>query len=233
MNLEEFFRQTLDLIGTADIRVVLGIFLICLIGEALVVSVPYLLESVWLMAGYQFSVGVLSLPKLLLLVLAGIAGREFGGIVLYCITRSGSGLLTKYWNRIKPKREDAIVARVARRLNTLSPFSVALGRLLWFRIPLTIILGANRRLKVLVVGILLSSLVYDGVYIGLGATVGTTTSLPPHYVLLYSLAGLTAIYAIVFLVRRLLRPSTNARIRNDTCVNASPPGNEKEPQNMV
>lgn len=206
MNWAEFFSQGLTLLGTFNIKIGLFLFLINLIGEATALSVPYLLETTWLLAGYQFSHGVLPFWGLALMVLVAIAGRQLGELILFGVVSSGSTLVTKYMNRLKLKTDvsDATIVRLFRKINLLSPFWVALGRLLWLRIPLTLILGTKRQLRVLMLATVLSSLVYDATYITLGAVVGTTIKLEPWRIFLYFLAGLTVIYLLTFAIRRLL-----------------------------
>ncbi len=205
MDWQEFFSQGLSLIGTFNYKIALYLFLVNLIGEALSIFVPYLLEATWIMAGYQFSEGILSFPNLLLLIVVALAGREIGTLFLYGISRSGSKFLKRYTNRFTSKiKSDSLLLRLFRKLNYLSPFSVALGRLIWLRIPLTLILGAEGKLKVLILGVVISSLIYDATYITLGAIVGNATRLEPIYILLYSLAGLTVLYGVTFIVRRLI-----------------------------
>jgi membrane-associated protein len=207
MNLTDFFSQGLTLIGPFNFKVIVFLFLLCLIGEAANVFVPYLFETTWLLIGFQFSQRVLSPGYLVLLLLTCIAGRETGVLVLYYISRSGSTLFTKYRDHFIPRMaiNNTFPIKLFRKMDILaSPFSVALGRLLWLRIPLTLILGAKRKLKVLLLGVALSSLVYEGIYVTLGAIVGTTTRLEPVRLILYFLAGLTVIYVVTFAIRRLI-----------------------------
>ncbi len=213
MNLQDFLSQGLSLVGTFNLKIALFLFLTSFIGEAVGVFVPYLFEATWLMVGYQFSSHVLSFPDLILLVLMAQAGRQGGALVLYGISLSGSNLLVKYKNhfKIKTAPSEVFPFKKFRKINFLSPFSVTLGRLLWLRIPLTLILGAKRKLKVLMIGVLFSSLIYDAIYIIMGAVVGTTTKLAPVYVLLYSLAALTIVYGIFFVTRRIMGNLANRR----------------------
>jgi membrane-associated protein len=142
-------------------------------------------------------------------------GRQAGALVLYGLSRSSSGLLTKYKNRFKLKTgTDFAPLRLFRKINLLSPFSVALGRLLWLRIPLTLVLGAKRKLKVLLLATVLSSVVYDGTYISVGAIVGTTTKLEPIRIIFYFLAGLTVIYIATFATQRLIGSLARRRHAN-------------------
>jgi membrane-associated protein len=214
MNLTQFFSQGLALIGPFDIRVLMFLFLLCLIGEAAGLFVPYLFEAVWISIGFQFSQRVLSPVYLALLLLTCIAGREVGALALYYVSRSGSALLIRYRNRFIPSADiiNTSPLNMFRKIDiTASPFSVALGRLLWLRIPLTLILGVKQKLKTLMVGVVISSLIYESIYLTLGAVVGTTTRLAPLRVILYSLAALTVIYGVTFIIRRLINSLTKRR----------------------
>lgn len=227
MNLAEFFAQGLSLVGTLNPRIVALLFLLCLIGEAAGLFIPYLLETTWILVGYQVSARVLSLPDLMFLMLASQAGRQGGALALYYSVRGGGSILTKYQNyfskyhnffrkyqnylRMKAQVNDTLLFKFFRRISLTSPFAVALGRLLWLRIPLTLILAAKGKLKVLMLGVTLSGFVYDGIYIALGAIIGTTTALEPFRLVLYSLAGLTVMGGILFAIRRIVSALTRHR----------------------
>jgi membrane protein DedA with SNARE-associated domain len=62
-------------------------------------------------------------------------------------------------------------------------------------------------------GVLLSSIVWDAIYISLGIIFGTTVAIKPAYMFLAALAGVTVIYLVTFIVRMLIRrarPVNNA-----------------------
>jgi membrane-associated protein len=217
MNLEAFFQQAFTLAGTFNLTLVIFLFIICFIGE-FGICIPYLLETIWLMSGYNFGTGVIPLTDLLLLWLVAQAGRQAGGITLSYLGRFGSMPLIKFYNRHfetsvneKLVENDSPAVGFFRRINFLSPFSVALGRLIWLRIPLSLIMGAKKQLKTLSLGILLSSLVWDGMYIFLGAVVGAHTELKPAEMILLSLIGLTLLYAVSFAARHLWKLRTNRK----------------------
>ena len=92
-----------------------------------------------------------------------------------------------------------------RQLNNPSPFSVAAGRLVGLRIPMAMTMGAKQKLSHLVLGVLLSSIVRDGLYLILGRTVGAAVVPHPLSMLLYSLVGLTVLYVITVGIRYLFR----------------------------
>ena len=217
MNLEALFQQAFSLAGTFNQTLVIFLFVICFIGE-FGLCIPYLLETIWLMSGYNFGTGAIPLIDLLLLWLVALVGREGGGITLSYLGRFGSMPIIRFYNKhfeasVAEKMAENNSATVGffRRINFLSPFSVAMGRLLWLRIPISLILGAMKRLKTLSLGILLASLVWDGMYIFLGAVVGAHTALKPPQMIIYSLIGLTVLYAVSFAVRHLWKLRTSRK----------------------
>jgi len=221
MNLEALVQQAFNLAGTFNTTLVIFLFIICFIGE-FGPCVPYLLETIWLMAGYNFGTGVIPLIDVVMLWLVGLVGREVGAVMLSYLGRFGSTPLIKFYNKhfeasVTEKLEENSSGKVSwyRRINFLSPFSVALGRLIWLRIPLSLILGAKKQIKTLSLGILLSSLAWDGMYIFLGAVVGAHTTLKPSQMILFSLIGLTLLYAGTFAVRHLWRLTTRRRVSEE------------------
>jgi membrane protein DedA with SNARE-associated domain len=211
MNLEVIFQHIFNLAATFNPTLVIFLFLICLIGE-FGASVPYLLETVWLLSGYNFGNGVLPFPDLVLLWIMAQVGRQIGAIMLYYLGQFGSMPLIKLYRKHfeaslsgRLLDSDAMPLNLFHRVNFLSAFSIALGRLFGLRIPLTLTMGVKKQLRTLLFAIVLSSLVWDGMYIFLGAVVGANVVLKPTQMILYSLIGLTILYAVSFAIRRLLK----------------------------
>jgi membrane protein DedA with SNARE-associated domain len=207
MNLENAAAQILALTSTFDLRIAALLFIICAVGE-LSIGIPYVLESVWLLAGYQLGAGVLSPFHLAGLWLAAQCGRQAGSFALYGAAKLGTMPLARLYQKCRGWRfwpKVSLNRKLADRINLTSPFSVAYGRLFGLRIPLTITLAVKKRIASLPVGVLLASLIWDVTYITLGATMGKTAVLKPSEMLLATVAGLTLIYLVVFAVRRLLR----------------------------
>jgi membrane protein DedA with SNARE-associated domain len=207
--LEHFLSQVLQLTANFNPRTAAFLFLLCAIGE-IGMGIPYVLESIWLLAGYQLGNGVLSPLQLLGLWLAVLAGRQTGSLALYSIARLGSSPLARLYNKFTSSRfwpKTKVNTKAFSRINFTSPFSIAYGRLIGLRFPLIFMLAYKKKLAAAMLGVLLSSVVWDAVYITLGATVGRTTTLKPIQMLLVSIAGLTLIYLVVFIVRRLLKRS--------------------------
>ncbi len=206
MNLGNALAQVLALTTALDPRMVALLFVICAIGE-FGMSIPYVLESLWLLVGFQLGAGVLSPLHLAGLWLAAQCGRQVGTVALYQVGRFGSIPLTRFYKQRRLPRFISNVAnsKMLARINLTSPFSVAFGRLFGMRIPLTLTLGINKKLRTLLIGVFVSSVIWDAIYIAVGLTVGATALIKPIYMFLYSLAGLTLLYLFTFLIRRLVR----------------------------
>jgi membrane-associated protein len=205
VNLAGFLQHIVSFTTTLDPRLAALLFVICAIGE-FHLSIPYVLETVWLLVGFQLGSGVLSPLHFLGLWVAALAGREVGAVGLYRIGWSESNRLVWLYEKLRINRLiEKITARstTVRNINIYSPFSVAYGRLFGLRIPITLALGVKKRPRPLLWGVLLSSIVWDAVYISLGTVFGSALSIDPAYMFLASLAGLTIIYILTFMVRRL------------------------------
>jgi membrane-associated protein len=219
----DFLKQILNFMGTFNLTLVCLLFLLCFLGEILLASVPYLLETVWLMAGYNLSAGVLSPFHLLLLWFIAVAGRESGVLLLYSVSRFSSLPLTRLYKKYLERRfkkfsgTNTWLAKISAKLDAyISPFTIALGRLIGLATPLTVLLGVKKHYKELFAGVLLSSLIFDGIFIIVGLTVGTSTMVKPTQMILFSLIGLTAFYLIVFGIRQLSKYAKSRRTaKND------------------
>jgi membrane-associated protein len=189
--------------------VTLVVLVICLLGEVIGIGVPYLIETVWLVAGYNATTGINSVASLFLLLVVAQAGRMAGAMVLYFLSMGGSAAWKKMKGYLRVKNDVANSPVFkwfsGKNWTVVTPFSVALGRLLWMRLPLTIYLGTKRDWKTLLLGILISSALFDCVPIIIGAVIGKTVLIDSNELLLYSLGGLTVFYLACFGVRKLIQ----------------------------
>jgi hypothetical protein len=163
---------------------------------------------VWLLAGYHLGAGKLTLIDLLGLWLAAQLGRQVGALALYHVARLSSVPLTRFYEwckRLKYWPKIQISPKMSQRIHLTSPFSIAYGRLLGLRIPLTIMLAFKKKLVTALVAVLFSSIVWDGIYLILGSTVGRTAILSPVQMFFASIAGLTVLYLATLLIRHLLK----------------------------
>ena len=205
-----FLKQILNLIGTFNLQAVCLLFLLCSLGEILLASVPYLLETVWLMAGYNLGAGIISPFQMLLLWLVAVAGRETGVLLLFSVSRFSSLPITRLYQKYLEKRfkkfssNEAWLTKLSRRLDSyLSPFTIALGRLLGLGTPLTVLMGVKKKYKMLFLGVIISSFIFDGIFLIVGLVVGKNTQVKQTEMILFSLIGLTAFYLVVFSVRQI------------------------------
>jgi len=163
------------------------------------------------MAGYNLAGGVLSPFHLALLWLVALAGRESGALLLFSASRLGSLSLTRIYEKYikrhlkKFSGNETWLSKMLKKIESynISPFTIALGRLLGMATPLTVFLGVKKQYKVLFLGVLLSSLVFDGIFLIVGTVVGANTLVKPTEMIVFSLIGLTVFYLIVFSIRQV------------------------------
>jgi hypothetical protein len=207
MDWSGLLSQALGITSTFNPKIAILLFLLCVVGE-IGFALPYILETIWLLAGYQLARGALSPVDILLIWLIAQAGRQTGSLVLYFSGVYGLPPLRRFFKRFieprMPKRQ-IIPSNLARSLADPSPFSIASARLVGLRIPIALLMSARQRLFPLVLGVLISSIVWDGAYLIVGSLVGATVATQPVNMLLYSLGGLTVLYLIVLSIRYLIR----------------------------
>ncbi|MGD0794113.1 MAG: hypothetical protein ABR958_00765 [Dehalococcoidales bacterium] len=204
-------EQVLSFAGTFNVWLVLSIFIMLTLGE-FGTSIPYVMETIWILVGYHVTIGSFSVFHLVLLWLVAVTSRTLGAVALYYVAGLGRGPIMKLYNRFFGKviaerlsgtgTTASLPARLLRRINLLSPYSVAFGRLIWLRVPLTILLSMRRQLLLLVEAVVLFSLIWDATYILIGI-IGGNIKVNSTDVILYSLGGLTFLYAMAFVIRRL------------------------------
>jgi hypothetical protein len=204
-------QQILTFAGTFNGWLILSVFIMLFLGE-FSIALPYVLETLWILVGYNVSNGSFTVIHLLELWLIGLFARFLGALTLYSIAGFGRGPLLKVYNRFFGKAIADVVsgtkagtslpARFLRRINLLSPFSVAFGRLIWLRVPLTILLSMRRQLRTLLIAVVLFSFVWDGTYLLIGV-IGGNIKVSATSIILYSLIGLTFLYSVSFIIQRI------------------------------
>ncbi len=210
MSFSDLLSQVLNITSTFNFKLALILYFLCAIGEV-GFTLPYILETVWLLAGYHLAQGTITLPEVLYLWLIAQAGRQTGSVTLFYLSMAGMIPLRKLYNKyIQPRlpKRQIISDNLKKRFANPSPFSIAVARLVGLRIPMAVTMSAKNKLYHLFLGVLLSSIVWDGIYLILGRMVGATVVPKPLNMLLYSLAGLTGLYLITLGIRYLLRLRT-------------------------
>jgi membrane protein DedA with SNARE-associated domain len=215
--LENFLSQALQITSTFNPHIAVILFLLCFFGEAWF-GIPYVLETIWLLSGYQLAIRPSFISDLLLIWLVSQAGRQTGSIVLYYSGVLGLAPLRKFYKRFIESRlpkKQVVPSFVIKLLNKPSPYSVAVGRLFGLRIPMALTMSAKRKLPQLALGVLMASIVWDGAYILIGMLAGPKVE-NKQMMLLYSLAGLTGLYLIT-LASRFIRNKRQGKNNERAC----------------
>jgi membrane-associated protein len=187
------------------------------------------METIWLFSGYNLAAGNITVEHILLFYTVGILGRLAGAIILFYICRFGiapiflryikprlikiidnfptlqklSHLVTSHYikSTISGVNESRPLHLFGRKFN-LSPLTVAMGRFLWMRLPITIILSARKQRTVLILGVAIFSVVWDGAYIIFGI-LGGKGGLAPIQMFLYPLSAMALISVLLYSFRWL------------------------------
>jgi hypothetical protein len=215
MDLEGILQNIVDFTATLDPRMAVLLLVICAIGEA-GLTVPLLLETIWMTVGLNFYNGNLTFWHMLGLWCSAQVGRQIGAVVLYRIGRFGLPALTKFYHFIHLDRIfNKLMSRAGavNRINLASPFSVAFGRLVGMRIPMTLVLAAKKKPWILALGVCMASVIFDGLFICVGIILGKI-EVKPAYTILITVGVLVVIYLATFLIRFFIkrRRQTNQSI---------------------
>jgi membrane protein DedA with SNARE-associated domain len=214
--LENFLSQALQITSTFNPHIAVILFLLCFFGEAWF-GIPYVLETIWLLSGYQLAMRPSFISDLLPIWLVSQAGRQTGSLVLYFSGVLGLAPLKKLYKKFvetRLPRRQMVPSFVKKLLTKPSPYAVAVGRLFGLRIPMALTMSAQRKLPQLALGVLMASIVWDGAYILIGMLVGPKVE-NKQMMLLYSLAGLTALYLITLglrFIRNKLQAKNGERV---------------------
>lgn len=209
MDLAVITKEIIAFTGTFNPWLIISLFILLVLNE-FGFFIPCLLETVWILVGFNLHANNISLYQAVLLILTSLAGRIIGSYLLFRLSGLSSGWITKIYQRwFKPTLTDSVMnsnslpARLLRKTNLLSPYPVAFGRLLWLKIPLTMTLGIKNHLKALVLGVILSSFVSDTAIVVIGYISGSI-KLNTFQAVTYSMGGLITIYAVIFIIRKLV-----------------------------
>jgi hypothetical protein len=145
MNWSGFLAQALEITSSFNLKIAILLYLLCAIGE-IGFGLPYILETIWLLAGYNLAHHTLSPINLLLIWLVAQAGRQSGSVALYYSGVIGLIPLKKFYKRfIEPRlpKKQYIPAGIAKHLTDPTPFSIGLGRLLGLRVPMALAMSAR------------------------------------------------------------------------------------------
>lgn len=207
MDLESLFRPILDALNISaalNLRVVGLLALLIFLGEANI-QIPLLIEAIWLLVGYQLRVNnITSVSNLLVAFLAAQAGRQIGISLIYLIVTAINTPLSRFLLKYLEKNKYFKKYRENESFYTgkfLVLSSATLGMLTPLNSVIKILLIAKRKLKILLVGTLLSGMAFDAMYIAIGAIFHTTT-LQVTYLPLFLLVGF---FVLIFIRVKVLK----------------------------
>ncbi len=211
MDLEGFLQGIVDFTATLDPRMALLFFVICTLGE-IGLAIPFLLEFLWVNVGINIGTGKMPPWHLIGLWFCAQAGRQLGSMILYRIARFGMPALTRFYHKIRLDRFfNKIISKSGAigRVNITSPFSVAFARLIGMRFPMLLVMAAKKRFRTLALGVVLSSIIFDGLYVCVGAIFGMTIEdikkFNPIYTVLITVGMLAVIYLVTFIIRFFIK----------------------------
>jgi membrane-associated protein len=233
----DIFQNTISLTGSFNFWLVLAIFLMTLIAE-FGLSIPYMLETVWLLTGYHLSGGALTPASIVLFCVISLIGREIGASLLYRVSWFGNRPFRFLYGKLTaPQQSNTLMVTLVRRILLkiirlverllapraqcskggkltgtnlpdrilrISPFSVALARFTCLKLPVTITLGMNRQLIILLTGVGLFSLAWDGLYILIGLF-GAGNKISPFVMLACTISSFFTIQLLVFFIRKYIK----------------------------
>jgi len=208
MNIADIIKEIITFAGTYNPLLIICLFVLLLLNE-FGFFIPCLLETIWIIVGYNLHVGSISVYQAVALMAASMAGHLTGSLILYNLSKLGSPWILKVYHRFINSsttstfaKSNSLPVRILKKANLLSPYPVALGRLLWMKIPLTLTLGVRKNLRTLMLAVMLSSFVSDSTICTLGF-IGGSMKLNPLQTIFYSMAGIFLIYTVIFILKKV------------------------------
>jgi hypothetical protein len=203
--MEQIVEYYVSLVSGVHPVLWLLIFGLCLVNECIAASIPYVLETTWLMAGVLLGDGEISWLIVAPLVLAAVLGRLAGMSLFYFLVTAGSPWFFRRFPKLRVRLDDSNFSRRLQSRHWSVSLWIALGRLLWLRFPISIVMALSKRYWALAAGVAISALVFEVTFIGVGATVGNAVDLGPAQLLPYFLLAITASFVIGMGIRQLWR----------------------------
>jgi hypothetical protein len=213
--MEQIVEYYVSLVSGTHPVLWLLIFGLCLVNECIAASIPYVLETTWLMAGVLLGDGEITVLVVAPLVLAAVLGRLAGMALFYVLVSAGSPWFFRRFPKLRVRLDDSNFSRRLQSRHWSVSLWIALGRLLWLRFPISIVMSLSKRFWPLAWGVAISAFVFEVTYIGVGATVGNAVDLGPAQLLPYFILGITAAFGLGLGIRqlwRMIRPKPAAGV---------------------
>ncbi len=120
----EIYQQAISLTGSLNLWLILTVFAISLVAE-FGFSIPYLLETIWLITGYNIIAGNLPPSYIAILCAITLVGREAGACTLYKVSGFGRTPLSRLYQKMAQDLERAPSRWSLRRYITMPVMKLA------------------------------------------------------------------------------------------------------------
>jgi membrane protein DedA with SNARE-associated domain len=161
---------------------------------------PFILDSVLVYTSYD--AGIIS-PQVGLVFLVVFMGRQFGAGLLYWLTRLFGNVFVNWLGRRYPSIPQKL-ATVESKLGNQAIWAITIARLTGLLTVASVASGAiGLRYYWLVLGVVLSSVIFDGALLLLGSGIAVfLPDLPPFAIVIGIIVVLALAWGIHFLVSR-------------------------------
>lgn len=197
--IDTILSQAMNAINQGDIAATVALFFIVALTEA-GIPFPFILDSVLFFTSYQ--TGIISAQ---VAVVFGVVflGRQFGAGVLYWLTRLPGNAVIRWLGKRYPSIPNRL-ATVETKLGNQTIWAITIARLSGLLTVASVASGAiGLRYSRLVLGVTLSSLIFDGALLLLGSGIGVfLPHLPPWTIIIGIIVLLTIGWGIHFFVSR-------------------------------
>jgi membrane protein DedA with SNARE-associated domain len=163
--LDQLASSALDALNQGNAGALLALFFISALTEV-GIPFPFILDSILIVTGYR--TGLISF-EIFYIMVSLLLGREFGGSVIYWLTRTVGSAFINWLSRRFPKIKDRLNWLTA-KLSVHAPLAVAIARLTpGLLTPSSVASGAiSLRYTYFLLGIALSSVIADAALLILG-----------------------------------------------------------------
>jgi membrane-associated protein len=110
----EIFQQALSLTNSFNLWLIFTIFAISLVAE-FGFSIPYLLETIWLVTGYNVIDGNITPVYIVIFCIITLIGRELGAGALYQVSRYGRTPLERLYQKLAQDLDKTPTRKPAKR----------------------------------------------------------------------------------------------------------------------
>lgn len=177
--MEEFFLQlveAVDITAGFNPRNAGGIFVIAFLAE-FYIQAPLVLESLWLLVGYQSKTNYISLANSIVLLVAAQTARQMAMLLAYNAFLVINNPLSKLYRQrlVKSNLYKKYLERQGYFDAVFTPIPVVFtGMLTPLNGPIKVMLIVRRKLRHLMIGTWLSGMTFDTLYLVLGAIFEST-----------------------------------------------------------